>query len=219
MCLGAYDPPAAALIDRVVRPGWNCLDVGANVGLHTVRLAVRAGPAGQVVAIDANPAVHQRLAENTGRLGNVIRLAVAVGDEPGTGFLIVNDPARTPNQNATMVNADQDASAVRVPVTTLDEVWQTSLGGASVRFVKMDIEGYELKALRGADRLLRTCRPDLFMEYNGPYATALGYGFSDILGYLRGRGPYEPFTLDRRGRLRPLAVPVPDLIDVFFRAT
>jgi FkbM family methyltransferase len=123
LCLGEYEPRASRLIDRIVRPGWTCVDVGANVGLMTVRLAERAGPAGRVVAVEANPALLPRLEANTAGLANVTRVGKAVGDAPGEGFLAVNDPAVIANHNATMVGAGPETGAVRVPVTTLDQVW------------------------------------------------------------------------------------------------
>src|ERR1700761_3179844 len=52
---GGYEPHFAELFGHLVRPGDRCVDVGANVGVHTVRLARLAGRDGEVIAIEADP--------------------------------------------------------------------------------------------------------------------------------------------------------------------
>jgi FkbM family methyltransferase len=217
MCLGDYEPASSRLIDRVVRPGWNCLDVGANVGLVTVRLAERVGPTGRVLAIEANPALMPRLMVNTEGLTCVIRVGVAVGAEPGEGFLAVNDPSVCANHNATMVGARPEDGAVRVSVNSLDQLWGEVLRKAAIQFMKLDIEGYEFNALQGAGNLLAACRPNILMEFNRPYASAMGYTLDDVLEFLRRFGPYQVYGIGSSGRPCVLSSTTAELIDVFFQ--
>jgi FkbM family methyltransferase len=215
LTLGEYAPEVSRLIDRVVRPGWTCLDVGANVGLVTVRLAERVGPAGRVLAVEPNPALMPRLAANTADLPNVVRAGVAVAAEPGDGYLAVNDPTTCANHNATMVGAAPESGAIRVPISTLDRLWADHLDRAPVRFIKLDIEGYEFNALRGGAELIAAGRPAILMEFNRPYATAMGYTLDGVLDFLRGLGPYRLSGVGAGGRLVP-PDPTPEVFDVLF---
>jgi FkbM family methyltransferase len=196
MCLGDYDPGISRVIDRLVCPGWNCIDVGANVGFITVRLAERAGRSGRVLAVEPNPALATRFADNTAGLRNVVRVGVAAGAVSGHGFLAVNDPLVCTNHNATMVGASPDTGAVPVTVSTLDRLWSDIFNREQIQFIKLDIEGYEFDAIRGARELLIHCRPIILMEYNRPYADAMGYCLSDVLSFLREVGPYRAFDME-----------------------
>jgi FkbM family methyltransferase len=215
LCQGDYEPKLSSTIDRLVCPGWNCMDIGANVGLVTVRIAERAGPTGRVLAIEPNPALLPRLAANTQLLSNVTRIGMAVGATSGEGLLAVNDPTVCANHNATMVGARVESGAIRVPVTTLDSLWREVLHQAPVRFLKLDIEGYEFEALRGARRLLAAARPAILMEFNKHYADALAYSLGDVLGYLRQFGPYRMLWMGA-GRPHPVQT-TPALVDVLFQ--
>lgn len=217
LCLGDYEPAASRVIEQVVRPGWNCLDLGANVGLIAVRLAERVGPTGRVVAVEPNAELMPRLTANTAALANVVRLEVAVGDEPGDGYLAVNDPNTCANHNATMVAADPAAGAVPVQVTTIDRIWAEHLQQAPVGFVKLDIEGYEFKALRGGRQLIAASRPAILMELNRPYARQMGYTFESVLAYLRELAPYRAYECGASGRGRELTAPAGELFDVLFQ--
>ena len=59
---GSYEKHFAELFGYLVRPGDRCVDVGANVGVHTVRLARLVGAGGEVIAIEPDPDVVQRTA-------------------------------------------------------------------------------------------------------------------------------------------------------------
>src|SRR5258708_412880 len=70
---GCYEPHFAQLFALLVRPGDRCVDVGANIGVHTVRLARLAGPDGAVMAIEPDPDLMRRARRNLAlnRLRNV----------------------------------------------------------------------------------------------------------------------------------------------------
>ncbi len=82
---GSYEPHFAELFALLVRPGDRCVDVGANVGVHTVRLARLAGPDGEVIAIEPDPGVIARAGRNVAlnNLSNVRLRNAAASDKPG----------------------------------------------------------------------------------------------------------------------------------------
>lgn len=136
------DSPELAWIRRTLRPGDVVADVGANNGFTGILFARAVGPSGKVVGFEPSPANLEAARENI-RLNDVRNfelVAVAVGASAGK---VSFDPS--------FGNGSVAASGpIEVPLVTLDE----HFGANRVDFLKLDIEGYELEALRGARRVL-----------------------------------------------------------------
>ncbi len=135
------------------RAGDCFVDVGANIGLYTQPLAKRAGPAGKVVAIDANPLMARRLAWNVDASGlrNVQIFACAVSDREGAGSLNIR------KDDIAIVSVDEHEGG-EVPIRTLASIVDEA-GLSRIHGLKIDIEGHEDKALApfilgAADNLL-----------------------------------------------------------------
>ena len=82
---GTYEPELRALMRRYLPPGGVAIDVGANVGWHTLLMARLVGSSGRVLAVEANPSVRERLAEHlkANHLSNVAIVPSALGGKAG----------------------------------------------------------------------------------------------------------------------------------------
>jgi FkbM family methyltransferase len=122
-------------------PGDNFVDVGSNIGLYAQPLARRAGAAGKVVAIDANPLMARRLAWNVeaSRLDNVQIFACAVSDRDGAGSLSIR------KDDIAIVSVEEHEGGA-VPIRTLASI-VAEAGLDRIHGLKIDIEGHEEKAL------------------------------------------------------------------------
>lgn len=156
---GSYEDREAAELCRHVRPGTWVLDVGANIGLTSLEFARRAV---KVLAFEPNRPTADRLARNlvANGFGNVIIRRFAVGAQPGT--VTFHESAQATLSSATVMPPELVRS-FEVPVTTLDAEW-IAAGRPPVSAVKIDVEGGELDALRGATELLAAERPVILLE-------------------------------------------------------
>jgi FkbM family methyltransferase len=146
-----------------LRAGDVVLDVGTHLGVFT-RLALRANAA-RVIAIEADPTNARCLRKTFAREIAASRVTVveaAAWDRSGT-VTFASDPA-----HGTLGSAVSDRGTLQVRSVTLDEVVR-DLGLQRVDYVKMDIEGAERHALRGAAKLLREFAPRLAIcTYHNP---------------------------------------------------
>ena len=128
----------------VLRPGDRYIDAGANIGQLALAASKRVGLGGQVIAIEAHPEIYSYLRGNVelNRCNNVTTLHCALGERRGEVALTSR---RSDDQNYIT-----DEGAVRVPMRALDELDLAQ----PIRLFKLDVEGYELPTLRGADRTL-----------------------------------------------------------------
>lgn len=200
--LGQRDPHVMRFLRAGVRPGAVVLDVGANIGTYAIPLARLAGPCGCVVAFEPHRPTRACLRHNVrrNRLTNVVVVPSAAGERSGAAHLV-------PTTNLGEVHLAPDSTRTGLPptsVTTIDaEVDRLAL--PRVDFVKLDIEGFELAALRGAARTLAD-NPDLVVQTEIVPAHAARYGFAvaDLVRFFAGFG-FHPCACDHEGRLHPVS--------------
>jgi FkbM family methyltransferase len=157
---GAYEPHVAATLDRLLTPGDVFVDIGANIGYHSVRAATAVGPTGQVVAVEANPE-NARLIAHTievNAMTNVQLLPIAVADSWG----FVNFGSHI-GSNAGFLPGDRLMSGrgTVVPTVPLDD-----LGLDQVSVVKIDVEGAEGWVIDGSLSMIEQQRPAFVMEFS-----------------------------------------------------
>lgn len=127
------------------------IDVGAGRGEDSVAFARSVGPGGRVVAIEAHPhtfALLSRFCEMN-RLANVLPIHAAAVDYVGTALIGNCEDWRD--------NSIDDCGDLAVPASTLDEICRVEAPGP-VGLLKLNIEGSEVAALRGASGLLGRTR-------------------------------------------------------------
>ncbi|MCW5553485.1 MAG: FkbM family methyltransferase [Verrucomicrobiae bacterium] len=155
---GEFDPKVFEPLAARLQPGGLFVDVGANVGFYSLRALDVVGANGAVHAFEIDPRPLRCLRKTIARssLKNVHLHEQAVGDRHGPAILVQRE-------DCGHSSVATEGEGVRVPMITLD-AWREKHPGGSVQAIKMDIEGGELRALRGATELLRRERPLLVCE-------------------------------------------------------
>lgn len=156
---GQFSEGEVQIFSHFVAKGSVVLDVGANIGAHTVPLAQLVGEGGVVVAFEPQPVLHQILSANLvlNSVPNVITYAMALGDRSGECLIPVLDYSKEENFGGVGVDAVEEGDVV--PISRLDDFQLDR-----VDFVKLDVEGFESKVLEGAEATLSRCRPIMYIE-------------------------------------------------------
>jgi FkbM family methyltransferase len=184
---------AADAVDRLVPEGGVVIDGGANVGCFTLAAAAVVGRSGVVHAVEASPGTAELLrrtvAANPGYEIHVHEAALAEseGELEFTTF--------EAGSGASSLSRLEGGAVVRVRSTTLD-VLTADL--PRVDLVKLDLEGAELRALKGASRLLSTVRPSLIVELEPTHLERLGDSVQELEGLIRD-ADYEAFGIVSQG--------------------
>jgi len=188
-----------ALLSTFVGRGDVVLDVGAHLGIYAYRMSRLVGQAGRVVCFEPQPSLADYLEAASVRLGNVVVRRIALSD--GTGQQVLSLPmessGRVNRGQATLEHCQGAARTLSVPATRLDDL---ELPPGRVTFLKIDVEGHELRVLGGAERLLRRHRPVLLVEIERRHAGELADATFD---FLRDHA-YAALHLDGTATLRPL---------------
>ena len=144
-----------------VNPGSVVYDLGANYGMHTLLLARLAGPKGRVLAFEPSPDIHQWLRKNVDLNGfqQVSCVQRAVSDANGRVSFDLG-------AGTAVGHISPCPTGFEVETVTIDSLVDS--GSPVPDFIKIDIEGGESSALRGALNVLTARRPTLLIELHTP---------------------------------------------------
>lgn len=157
---GEWSQGEVDLMARIIRPGDCVVEVGSNLGTHTVPLAKMVGEHGSVIAFEPQRLIFQLLCSNlvANEVTNVWAYNAAVGRVPGRVMVPEIDPGTVYNFGGVRVGS---------PTGTLTSlVMLDSLELHKVDFLKIDAEDYEPAVLLGAYETINRFLPPMLIEYN-----------------------------------------------------
>lgn len=212
-CYHEFDILATA--KTCIRPGDHALDGGANIGLVTLYLAHLVTPSGRVIAVEPGPralgALRWHVQQNN--LPHVRIEPVGLSDETAEHEYQVPD-----FQNLGAGTLGPTAPRFRGRArdrTTVHSVRGDQLlkpADSAPLFIKLDIEGFELRALRGLEHTIRCRRPAILCEINPETLRLNDASPAQIAGFLRPLG-YEAFGIRELGFFRARALRLHQLAD------
>jgi FkbM family methyltransferase len=198
---GIYDLSVTEALWRLIRPGDQAVDVGANIGYMTSIMTIRAGPSGTVWSFEPHPVIFEQLTANVNRwrrnrqTASMTVLQTALGDQTGVVSLYV-PPGFENNHGLSSLRpaGAQQGGSVSVHLNRLDDITPNQ----PIAVLKIDVEGQEFEVLQGADKLLcQGCVSNILFEESNDYP-------SPATNYLTDRG-YSLFALGT-GWLGPVLV-------------
>lgn len=167
----AHDDGIAVHYLPCIKPGSVCVDAGAAIGDHTAAYIQKTGDASLVHAFECNPDMVECLRHNC---PGCHIYQVALSDIPSTVFFHSN------SDNAGGSYCDNDSSGgLPVPAMPMD-----SFNLPPVGFIKWDLEGYEIKAIRGAMDTIMRGRPVMMVEVIEPQLRRAGGSASELIALL-----------------------------------
>jgi FkbM family methyltransferase len=178
---GELSREEASLLAQIVRPGMWVIDVGANIGVHTIAFAQGVGSEGRVLAFEPQRIVYQTLCGNVAlnALDNVWAHNLAVSKLAGAISVPTIDYASAGNFGGVELGGGVSGAAGEpVAVTTID-----TFALPRCDFMKIDVEGMELDVFEGAIDTLRRFKPILYVENDRREKSAPVISFLFALGY------------------------------------
>ncbi len=159
---GEFCEREIALMCALSRPGDVIVEVGANIGTHTIPLARHLTPKGRLVALEAQPVIAMLLEANLALNGiDWVEVHLAGGGRQAGAMSVpaVDYPNAGNLGGVSLVGAMGEGA---IPIETIDGL------GLAPALIKIDVEGMELDVLEGAAATIEAHRPTLYVENNPP---------------------------------------------------
>jgi len=193
---GQWEAESWAICKQHLPVGGTFVDVGAHIGIYSLKAARVVGSKGHVIAVEPNPDTVRQLRDNIQASGaNVIAVQpVACSDSEGELDLFAAPRPSGGETSLSRVNAQQSGGVVstvyHVRARPLDAIIQES-GVSRVDVMKIDVEGAELLVLRGARQALARYGPTLIVEVEDKKLRPMGASAAELKEFLRSQG-YTP---------------------------
>lgn len=167
-----HDQNALPIILKHIQDGMTVVDGGAHIGSHTCAYLRAVGHGGRVYAIEPNQEAFTALSANCPD-AVCIKAALSADCCLGAGRLVKSDDGNSGASHIRILGSVGDVDFI-----TLDSL------NICPGFIKLDLEGFELRALRGAVETINRCRPTMVVEVNQSALDRQGVGPGQLLGFI-----------------------------------
>lgn len=165
---GNYEPALKNVAKKIIRKGDYVLDIGANIGFHTLYFAELVGDTGHITSFEPVPYNFKTLINNVrlNSLKNISAKNIALGIKNEQITIVADEKSANPG---TFNLFDQSGSTL-ITCCIGDEV----IGDQRVDFIKIDVEGYESFVIEGILDTIKKNRPIIIFEYDIHYHKKTG---------------------------------------------
>jgi len=187
---GDYEPHFRNIVNEFIRVGDRVIDCGANCGFHTITMSKLVGDTGKVFSFEPLRIVYQQLNCNVfiNGLTNVMTYNYAVGDENKIISITPPNYNQSGNIGNTWVNLDNTGDSVNM--IKLDEFIE-----GKIDFVKLDIQGCELLALKGMKNIIKFHEPILFVEMEDCHLNRYNTNSQQLSEYIKNELNYDVYKI------------------------
>lgn len=199
--VGRWDSNEKRVVEKLIQRDFKIVEVGANFGVYTLKMAELVGPRGKIYAFEANPHVSKylKMSINMNSLSDIITVyEKAAGEREGEAYLSFG----TANIGGGHLIANPTDSSVKTSIVPLDKI----LLNEQIDVLKIDAEGYEGKILAGAKKIIeRNPSLILIMEWDQALLKAQHTEPSDLIIWLQSNG-FKVWRVGKKQRNEPVLV-------------
>ena len=167
---GYFEKNTSRLIKKLSKLNSTVIDVGANIGCHTIIMADAVGPNGRVLAFEPTPKFRNRLKKNIeiNHQKNVSISEYALAEKDSESFIYFSEASTNERNNAVESGSLQSENVnlphrIPVRIKTLDEI---CLNLESINLIKIDTDGGDFNVLLGAEKTIEKHRPSVIFEWD-----------------------------------------------------
>lgn len=180
--LGDYEPQIKAVFRKLINVGDTILDVGANVGFHTLYFAQLTGSNGNVIAFEPVMSNFKELNKNIdlNDFSNIVTKNMALSDKEESLHIVADTESKNPGA-FNLFETGGDTVVKCVIGDDLPEIKNLH----ELNFIKIDVEGYEYFVLNGLQKTIDRHRPKIVFEHDVNYQLKTGLPANELFNLLK----------------------------------
>lgn len=199
---GTYEEGTLKILNNILKEDDFFIDIGANIGLMSLQTAKKLGGGGKVLSFEPLPSTYNILRQNIAlnNFTNIEAINIAIGSKDGIADIYDNIAIN--RGSASLIKSNHSESSHKILIKSLDEFLNQHQFSRNVGCIKIDVEGWELEVLKGANKTLSGAKsPICIVEYSTLHTT-YGGDSKDIYNFMRNINSYRIFRL-ARGKEKP----------------
>ncbi|MEW5676306.1 FkbM family methyltransferase [Flavobacterium enshiense] len=179
-----------------INEGDTFIDIGANIGLFSLLAAEKVGASGKVISFEPFPNTFKRLTDNIelNKLKNIDARNIGLSDKEDSLTFYYSDTGFDAWNSFAPTNDKRLRKEISIGVSTLDNELE-SVDKSKVKFVKIDVEGWEKFVIQGGKQFFSEYSPIVMVEFTEENTLNAGYFVNEIFGLLENLG-YEWYRID-----------------------
>jgi FkbM family methyltransferase len=197
-----YEDYETELIKKIVKAGDLVLDIGASYGWYATLMARLVGGTGKVIAFELAPNIAEECRKNVSlnhMEDNIIIEDIALGEKDGLVDYIYSENLGLGNLNPQGLTGGGNLKIGKGRITTLDKYVEAK-GIRRIDFIKCDVDGAEVRFLKGARKTLLSYKPVIIIEASGAHGRPSSL---ELFQELDNFG-YKFFSLHYKSELQPI---------------
>lgn len=183
---GIYEKDNVKIINSLIKENTTVFDIGANIGLIAIPILSRFENI-NVVSVEPSPNSFPFLTkthQNSSLKDRWTLINKAASNEKGTINFQLAKPNNAAYESILNTSRVNFVDSVEVECTTIDDIWENR-GKPEVSFIKIDIEGADLLALRGGINCIANCKPKILIEWNKVNVIPFNLSNQDLLDFTK----------------------------------
>ena len=184
---GEWSEAEINLLTQLLSDNENIIEVGSNIGTHTIPLAKHVSKGGLLYAIEPQYQNHKLLLENIkdNKLKNIEVLKIAISSKKGKAYMNTFDENITSNYGDSKIFNSDFKNAECVDVKTLDQLFYDDMKyKKSIKLIKCDAQGQELNIILGSRKIIDMYKPFLYLENDDIHTSKLLIEEIKHMGYV-----------------------------------
>jgi len=164
---GEWSEGEVELIKKVVSSNENIIEIGSNIGTHTIPLAKHISNGGKIFSFEPQSQNYRLLMENIthNEIKNATVSKIAISSKEGKAFMNTFDNEKINNYGDARIFENNLENFEEVSVKTLDQLFFDKLNeNFSIKLIKCDAQGQELNIIKGSKKVIEKNEPFLYVE-------------------------------------------------------
>ncbi|TAH01559.1 MAG: FkbM family methyltransferase [Sphingobacteriales bacterium] len=191
---GYYEQEVTLLMKNYVELGDTVLDIGANIGVHSLNLSKMVGKSGSVYSFEPIPFLRDKLNRNISlnRFSNINIMPFALSD---SNYTIKTAFSQNGN-NGTFFIQNDDSGETEINCVKGDD-WANQQQITNLKLIKIDVEGFEYKVITGLKETINKYKPVIFFEYDTNYISRANSSPADFNHLFFNEFKYKLYSIQK----------------------
>ena len=214
-----FDCPVDSSLEVIdyCKPGDVVIDIGANVGQTVLNMAKKVQPDGHALGFEPHPVTFEKLKKNiemNPAIKNISIEKCGIGDTEEIKIMHQDFQKNSGGYRIIQQIEQAKNKTTEITTVTLDSYLENKFPKKKPDLIKIDVEGYEMNVIRGADITLKKHKPKLYVEVDNKNLSGHGFSSTQLIAHIE-KYDYTIINCNSKNKISSVNMPDEGHFDIF----